>query len=52
MISESRVMMELAPWTAIYPGLAISIVVIGYNLLGDGLRDALDQFLKEQVKRE
>jgi peptide/nickel transport system permease protein len=52
MISESRMMMELSPWTAIYPGLAISIVVIGYNLFGDGLRDAFDQFLKEQAERK
>jgi peptide/nickel transport system permease protein len=47
MISESRTMMELAPWTVIYPGIALSITVIGLNLLGDGLRDAFDQFLKE-----
>jgi len=47
MISESRTMMELAPWTVIYPGLALSLTVIGLNLLGDGLRDAFDQFLKE-----
>jgi peptide/nickel transport system permease protein len=47
MISESRTMMELAPWTVIYPGLALSLAVIGLNLLGDGLRDAFDQFLKD-----
>jgi peptide/nickel transport system permease protein len=46
MISESRMMMELAPWTVIYPGLVLSLTVIGLNLLGDGLRDAFDQFLK------
>jgi peptide/nickel transport system permease protein len=47
MISESRTMMELAPWTVIYPGLALSLTVIGLNLLADGLRDAFDQFLKD-----
>ena len=47
MIAESRTMMELAPWTVIYPGIALSTTVIGLNLLGDGLRDAFDQFLKE-----
>ena len=47
MISESRTMMELAPWTVIYPGMALSLTVIGLNLLGDGLRDAFDQFLKD-----
>lgn len=33
---------ELAPWLSIFPGLAILIVVLGLNFLGDGLRDALD----------
>ncbi len=47
MIAESRTMMELAPWTVIYPGIALSVTVIGLNLLGDGLRDAFDQFLKK-----
>jgi len=47
MISESRVMMELAPWTVVYPGIVLSLAVIGFNLLGDGLRDAFDQFLKD-----
>jgi len=31
-----------APALAIYPGLAITVVVLGFNFLGDGLRDALD----------
>lgn len=47
MISESRVMMELAPWSAIYPGIALSLAVLGFNLFGDGLRDAFDQSLKD-----
>jgi ABC-type dipeptide/oligopeptide/nickel transport system permease subunit len=38
--------MMLAPWTAIYPGLAISVLVLGFNLLGDGLRDILDPRLR------
>lgn len=42
MLSESRKLMELAPWMAISPGLAIMLGVLGFNLLGDGLRDALD----------
>ena len=33
---------QTAPWTALFPGVAILISVIGYNLLGDGLRDVLD----------
>ncbi len=47
MLSEGRTYMELAPWVTIFPGLAIVIAVLGFNLLGDGLRDALDPRLKE-----
>jgi len=39
---EARVYMELAPWLALWPGLALGIVVWGINMLGDGLRDVLD----------
>lgn len=46
MLSDSRKMMEIAPWMAIFPGLAIMFGVLGFNLLGDGLRDALDPRLK------
>jgi peptide/nickel transport system permease protein len=46
MLSDSRKMMEIAPWMAIFPGLAIMLGVLGFNLLGDGLRDALDPRLK------
>ena len=42
MLSESRTLMELAPWMAITPGIAIMFGVLGFNLLGDGLRDVLD----------
>jgi peptide/nickel transport system permease protein len=47
MLSESRRLMELAPWTAVFPGLAIMLTVLGFNLLGDALRDVLDPRLKE-----
>ena len=46
MLSESRRMMEIAPWMAVSPGLAIMFGVLGFNLLGDGLRDVLDPRLK------
>lgn len=46
MLSESRLLMELAPWTAVYPGVALMLGVLGFNLLGDGLRDALDPRLR------
>lgn len=46
MLSASRRYIELAPWPAIFPGLAIMIVVLGFNLFGDGLRDVLDPRLR------
>ncbi|MEK7386963.1 MAG: ABC transporter permease [candidate division NC10 bacterium] len=39
---------ETAPWMAVFPGLAISLAVFAFNLLGDSLRDALDPRLKTQ----
>jgi ABC-type dipeptide/oligopeptide/nickel transport system permease subunit len=38
MVSEARAILSVAPWNAIFPGLAIAIFVVGANLLGDGLR--------------
>ncbi len=46
MLSNGRVYMEKAPWMMIFPGLAIMVTVMSINLLGDGLRDALDPRLK------
>jgi peptide/nickel transport system permease protein len=46
MLSTGRKFMETAPWVAVFPGLAIMLAVLGFNLLGDGLRDALDPRLK------
>jgi ABC-type dipeptide/oligopeptide/nickel transport system permease subunit len=48
MLSEGRNFIESAPWICIFPGLAILFTVLGFNLLGDGLRDALDPRLKIQ----
>jgi peptide/nickel transport system permease protein len=42
MLSESRAFMRSAWWMPFFPGLAILLTVLGFNLLGDGLRDALD----------
>ncbi|CAN5785917.1 ABC transporter permease [soil metagenome] len=47
MLSQGRKFMEVAPWLAIFPGLAIMITVLAFNFLGDGLRDALDPRLHE-----
>jgi peptide/nickel transport system permease protein len=46
MLSDSRTLMELAPWMAIAPGMAIMGGILGFNLLGDGLRDVLDPRLR------
>src|SRR5829696_1063924 len=46
MLNEGRQNLELAPHLAIFPGLAIMLAVLGFNLLGDGLRDLLDPRLK------
>jgi ABC-type antimicrobial peptide transport system permease subunit len=47
MLSNARTYMITAPHVATVPGLAIMLVVLGFNLLGDGLRDALDPRLRE-----
>jgi len=46
MLSSSRQYMNVAPHVAALPGLAIFLAVLGFNLLGDGLRDALDPRLR------
>ena len=46
MLSDSRDFIQLAPWTLIFPGISIMLVVLGFNLMGDGLRDALDPKMK------
>ena len=47
MLNTSRTFMELAPWYTIFPGLAIMLVILGFNFLGDGLRDILDPRLRD-----
>ncbi|WP_020612947.1 ABC transporter permease [Sediminispirochaeta bajacaliforniensis] len=46
MLNESRKIMELAPWTALYPAIAIILTILSFNLLGDSLRDILDPKLR------
>ena len=45
-LSGGRSYMRLAPWVMFFPGIAIMLTVLGFNLLGDGLRDALDPRLQ------
>jgi peptide/nickel transport system permease protein len=47
MLASSRAYLRTAPWVSVFPGLAITISVLGLNLLGDGLRDLLDPRLKQ-----
>jgi peptide/nickel transport system permease protein len=42
MLNTAKNFLSQAPWMAIWPGAAIFLVVMGFNLMGDGLRDALD----------
>ncbi|MCF1465511.1 ABC transporter permease [Agrobacterium vitis] len=42
MLADSQTYLAAAPWLAILPGLAIALTVLGFNMLGDGLRDLLD----------
>ncbi len=45
-LNEGRQYLRSAPWVSTFPGLAILIMVMGFNFLGDGLRDAFDPRLK------
>ena len=42
MLSDGRDVLTLAPWVEFYPGLALALVILGFNLVGDGLRRRLD----------
>ena len=42
MLNTAKNYVDNAPWMAVWPGLAIFLLVLAFNLLGDGLRDALD----------
>ena len=46
MLADSRNYITNAPWTLVFPGIAIMLTVLGFNLMGDGLRDALDPKMK------
>ena len=49
MIASSRVYLSRAPWTVFCPGLALALVVLAVNLVGDGLRDRLDPRLARRM---
>lgn len=49
MVNEGQEYLFSAPWASIFPGLAILVTVLAFNFVGDGLRDALDPFLKGRM---
>ena len=48
MIADGQALYELAPWLVFAPGLLIFVTVLSFNLVGDGLRDALDPYMTER----
>ncbi|AET68431.1 ABC-type dipeptide/oligopeptide/nickel transport system, permease component [Desulfosporosinus orientis DSM 765] len=52
MISDGKENMRYAPWLALFPGLAIAVSALTFNMLGDGIRDFLDPRLRESAKTE
>ena len=46
MLLEGKESMEISPWLSVFPGLAILFTVLGYNLLGESLRDFMDPHKK------
>lgn len=47
MLADSKEYLVQAPWTLFFPGIAIMLTVLGFNLMGDGLRDVLDPKMKQ-----
>ena len=48
MLQESQELLHSAPLLSVWPGLAIALAVLGFNLLGDGLRDHFDPRLDDR----
>lgn len=45
-LADGRLYIKLAPWISLFPGIALFILVLGFNFMGDGLRDALDPLMR------
>jgi peptide/nickel transport system permease protein len=52
MIADGRVYLRTSPWVAIFPGIMIMLIVMAFNLVGDGLRDLLDPKLRRRGAEE
>ena len=48
MINDGSSVLETEPWVTLFPGLAITLTVLGFSLVGDGVRDALDARLRDR----
>ena len=49
MLNSNKASLAQGPWASILPGLCIMLAVLGFNLLGDGLRDTLDPSLRQST---
>ena len=49
MLNEGRTFVQNAPWISIFPGLAIMLAVLAFNLVADGLRDLLDPRMRGRM---
>ena len=52
MISDGKNYMQFAPWMTLFPGMAIALSALGFNMVGDGIRDLLDPRMRESVQAE
>ena len=52
MISEGKDYIQYAPWITLFPGLAIAVSALAFNMIGDGLRDLLDPRMKQTVRTD
>ncbi len=49
MVAEGRDLIRVAPWVSVLPGVAVGVAVLGFNLVGDGLRESLDPTLERSA---
>ncbi|MEO5825500.1 MAG: ABC transporter permease [Gemmatimonadales bacterium] len=49
MVAEGRDLIRVAPWVSVLPGIAVGVAVLGFNLVGDGLRESLDPTLERSA---
>lgn len=52
MISDGKGYLRTAPWMTVFPGLAVAVTALGFNMIGDGLRDLMDPRMRESVSTE